>query len=220
MATTTTPTTTTPTPRRAIALKRARGGTPTGRPTTGRRTTRVQAGDDDARGTIERGTTVGKDLSTFAKKTATTFAPRQSGAVKKNPAYKGSALYAIFEAQAYAAVAVGGLLAFNVIYPSDEPSIARLMGMWSVWMFTVPSLRARDCSAREKDALNLLFVAIPLVNVIIPFFWKSFAGVFTADVALMVAVYAQKGMFSDEAKAEDAALSAAAAAPAVDETAE
>lgn len=87
-------------------------------------------------------------------------------------------------------------------------------------MFTVPSLRARDCSAREKDALNLLFVAIPLVNVIIPFFWKSFAGVFTADVALMVAVYAQKGMFSDEAKAEDAALSAAAAAPAVDESAE
>ena len=92
-------------------------------------------------------------------------------------------------------------MAFNVIWPSDEPSIARLMGMWSVWMFTVPSLRARDCSATEKDALNLLFVAIPVMNVIIPFFWKSFAAVFSADVLLMAAVYAQKGVFA----AEDAA---------------
>ena len=139
-----------------------------------------------------------KNLSAFAKKTATTFAPRQSGAAKKNPAYKGSALYAIFEAQAYAAIVVGGLLAFNVIWPSDEPSIARLMGMWSVWMFTVPSLRARDCSATEKDALNLLFVAIPVMNVIIPFFWKSFAAVFSADVLLMAAVYAKKGVFAGE----------------------
>jgi hypothetical protein len=36
-------------------------------------------------------------------------------------------------AQAYLAVVVGGLLAYNVIWPSDEPSIARLMGMWSLW---------------------------------------------------------------------------------------
>lgn len=63
-------------------------------------------------------------------------------------------------------------------------------------MFTVPSLRARECEPAEKDALNLLFVAIPLVNVIIPFFWKSFAGVFSADVLLMAAVYAQKGVFA------------------------
>ena len=105
-------------------------------------------------------------------------------------------MYTVFEVQAYAAIVVGGLLAFNVIAPSDEPSIARLMGMWSVWMFTVPSLRARDCDAKEKDALNLLFVAIPLVNVLIPFVWKSFAGVFSADVLLMAAVYAQKGVFA------------------------
>ena len=102
----------------------------------------------------------------------------------------------MFEVQAYLAIVVGGLLAFNVIYPSDEPSIARLMGMWSLWMFTVPSLRARDCDAKEKDALNLLFVAMPLVNVLIPFVWKSFAGVFSADVLLMAVVYAQKGVFA------------------------
>ena len=53
-------------------------------------------------------------------------------------------------------------------------------------------MRARDCGAKEKDALNLLFIAIPLVNVLIPFVWKSFAGVFTADVLLMLGVYYSK----------------------------
>ena len=166
-----------------------------------RRSVVVKASDDEAgESTTTTTTTISdadleKNLSKFAKKTATTFAPRSSTA-KKNPAYKGSVLYTVFEVQAYAAIVVGGLLAFNVIAPSDEPSIARLMGMWSVWMFTVPSLRARDCDAKEKDALNLLFVAIPLVNVLIPFVWKSFAGVFSADVLLMAAVYAQKGVFA------------------------
>jgi hypothetical protein len=39
----------------------------------------------------------------------------------------------VFEVQAWIAVAVGGLLSFNVLFPTDEPSIARLMGMWSIW---------------------------------------------------------------------------------------
>ena len=138
--------------------------------------------------------TFDRDLNKFVKKTATTFAPSSSveAKKKKNSATKGTALYAVFEVQAYLAIVVGGLLAFNVIYPSEEPTIARLMGMWSVWMFTVPLLRARDCGAKEKDALNLLFIAIPLVNVLIPFVWKSFAGVFTADVLLMLGVYYSK----------------------------
>ncbi|CAL6272462.1 unnamed protein product [Bathycoccus prasinos] len=135
-----------------------------------------------------------KNLNKFVKKTATTFAPSSSGDAKKkkNPAQKGTVLYQVFEVQAYLAILIGGLLAFNVIYPSEEPTIARLMGMWSVWMFTVPSLRARDCGAKEKDALNVLFIAIPLINVLIPFVWKSFAGVFTADVLLMLGVYYSK----------------------------
>lgn len=96
-------------------------------------------------------------------KFASTFAPRASGSTgKPNPAYKGSWLYTVFDVQAWAALVVGGLLSFNVIFPSDEPDIARLMGMWSIWMFTIPSLRARECTQREKDALNLLFLLVPL----------------------------------------------------------
>lgn len=40
---------------------------------------------------------IDKEVSKFARNAATTFAPRASGATGKNPAYKGSVLYTIFE---------------------------------------------------------------------------------------------------------------------------
>ncbi|KAL9331736.1 hypothetical protein ACSQ67_001346 [Phaseolus vulgaris] len=83
---------------------------------------------------------------------------------------------------------LGGALSFNLIFPSDEPDIWRLMGMWSIWMFTIPSLRARDCSKNEKEALNYLFLLVPLINVIIPFFWKSFAIVWSTDVVAFLGI--------------------------------
>ena len=81
-----------------------------------------------------------------------------AAAAQKNPAFKGSALYTVFEVrlsaaprhgvlaaafakcsrscrvltrgaqvQAYLSILVGGLLAYNVIWPTDEPSIPRLI---------------------------------------------------------------------------------------------
>ena len=67
-------------------------------------------------------------LDRLARQTATTFAPRASGATGKNPATRGSTLYNVFEVQAWVALAVGGLLSFNVLLPTDDPSIPRLMG--------------------------------------------------------------------------------------------
>ncbi|KAL5860313.1 hypothetical protein ACOSQ4_001609 [Xanthoceras sorbifolium] len=132
-----------------------------------------------------------KDLKKVVQKTAATFAPRASTA-SKNPAVPGTALYTVFEVQGYASLLLGGALSFNLIFPSNEPDLWRLMGMWSIWMFTIPSLRARDCSKNEKEALNYLFLLIPLINVIIPFFWKSFAVVWSADTVAFFAMYAWK----------------------------
>ena len=98
---------------------------------------------------------------------------------------------------------VGGLLSFNILFPSDKPDIARLLGMWSIWMFTVPSLRARECTQQEKDALNLLFLAIPLVNVALPFVWKDFGFIFVADCVVLAGVYAWKGLLPGGAAAAD-----------------
>lgn len=132
-----------------------------------------------------------KELKKAVQKTAATFAPRAS-TKSKNPAVPGSTLYTIFEVQAYASMLAGGALSFNLVFPSSEPDIWRLMGMWSIWMFTIPSLRARDCSNKEKEALNYLFILVPLINVIIPFFVKSFAVVWSADTVAFFVMYAWK----------------------------
>jgi hypothetical protein len=65
-----------------------------------------------------------KNVNQIANK----FAPRPSGKTGKNPATKGSTLYNIFTYQAWLCMFVGGLLSFNLLFPSDRPDIARLMG--------------------------------------------------------------------------------------------
>lgn len=143
------------------------------------------------------------ELSKAVRKTAVTFAP---GASKKqrNPAVPGSTLYKVFEIQAYIGLGLGALLSYNLLFPSSEPDIWRLMGMWSVWMFTIPSLRARDCPEKEKEALNYLFLLVPLINITLPLVWKSFAAVYTADVTVFLSMYAWKmEWLSGVAKSED-----------------
>lgn len=131
-------------------------------------------------------------LRRAARKAAGTFAPRPSTPAAR-PAARGTVLCTVFEVQAVASMAVGGMLACNVLFPSDGATVARMLGMWSVWMLAVPSLRARECSQDEKEALDYAFLAMPLANVAIPMLWKSFAGVYVADVLMLVALYAWKG---------------------------
>ncbi|KAJ9696315.1 hypothetical protein PVL29_008510 [Vitis rotundifolia] len=147
-----------------------------------------------------------KDLKKVVQKTAATFAPRASTATK-NPAVPGTVLYTVFEVQGYLSMLLGGALSFNFLFPSNEPDIWRLMGMWSIWMFTIPSLRARDCSKNEKEALNYLFLIIPLLNIIIPFFWKSFAVVWSADTVAFFGMYAWKGGYKRRTRQQTSGLS-------------
>ena len=74
--------------------------------------------------------------------------------------------------------------------------------MWSVWMFTIPSLRARECTDSEKDWLNYAFLAVPLLNVTLPFVWKSFAFVYSADCVALAAIYYWKITLPAQADAE------------------
>jgi len=85
----------------------------------------------------------------------------------------------------------------NSLSESNFRTCPPIPRMWSIWMFTIPSLRAKECLPKEKDALNILFVATPLLNVLLPFVWKSFAFIFTADVAVLLGVYYWKGVFME-----------------------
>lgn len=50
---------------------------------------------------------------------------------------------------------------------------------------TAPTHPPTPLPPLPQDALNLLFLAVPLLNVALPFVWKSFPFIFTADCALM-----------------------------------
>jgi hypothetical protein len=106
----------------------------------------------------------------------------------------------------------GGVLGLSCLMPKE--GIARFpkpvayvfdipRRMWSVWMFTIPALRARECTNTEKDALNLLFLLIPVLNVTLPLVWKSFPFIFTTDCAAMGAVYVWKFGLPGQQKAEE-----------------
>ena len=43
-----------------------------------------------------------------------------------------------------------------------------------------------------QDALNLLFLGIPLLNITLPLVWKSFPFIFSADVMALASIYAWK----------------------------
>ncbi|KAF2314927.1 hypothetical protein GH714_037188 [Hevea brasiliensis] len=115
-----------------------------------------------------------KDLKKAVQKTAATFAPRASTATK-NPAAPGTALYTVFEVQGYVSMLLGFVCKLGIKFCLQF------------------LLYARDCSKNEKEALNYLFLLIPLLNVIIPFFWKSFAVVWSADTLAFFGMYAWKG---------------------------
>lgn len=48
------------------------------------------------------------------------------------------------------------------------------------------------CSAVSASLRVLCCAQVPLINVLLPFVWKSFPFIFTADVAAVVGVYAWK----------------------------
>mmetsp|Transcript_37665 Transcript_37665/g.92574 ORF Transcript_37665/g.92574 Transcript_37665/m.92574 type:complete len:360 (-) Transcript_37665:183-1262(-) len=101
----------------------------------------------------------------------------------------------LFRGQAVLSLLVGGYMANN-----PEVSVAfRALGFWTIWLFTIPSLRAvkplgypsLNISANmEKKALNLAFVLTPLLTLLLPVFTKDTAVIFWADVATVAACYA------------------------------
>ncbi len=56
-------------------------------------------------------------------------------------------------------------------FPHVDLSI-QVLGFWFVWLFTVPSLRARKPGPSEKVALDIAFLATPVVSFAMPFITK------------------------------------------------
>lgn len=93
----------------------------------------------------------------------------------------------VFLVQSVLFALAGGVLSAD----PDVPLVGQALGFWMVWLFTIPSLRARKGIARwEKSALNIAFVATPLINLLMPFITKQCIIIWSADVTFVLACYA------------------------------
>lgn len=112
----------------------------------------------------------------------------------------------LFLLQAFLFIGIGGVLANDVV-PGVEsvPLVGRALGFWATWLFTIPSLRARKGTSKaEKSALNVAFLATPLLNVALPALTRNCGVIWAADIALLGACYAFYGIKAGQsAQAED-----------------
>jgi len=106
----------------------------------------------------------------------------------------------VFRGQALLSIFIGGALAFDKMpFFPDVPIAARAFGFWTMWLFTIPSLRAVKplgypqlgiTPAQEKKALNLAFVLTPFTTIALPFATKDPGIIFSVNTAVVAACYA------------------------------
>ncbi|GJQ15417.1 hypothetical protein GpartN1_g7208.t1 [Galdieria partita] len=111
-----------------------------------------------------------------------------------------SGLRRIFVVQALVSLSVGGLLAANKFpFIQEVPLVFRALGFWMVWLFTIPSLRARKPKTAEKNALNVAFLACPVVNIVAPLVNKDTSLLWFANVCLVLSLYGYYVFVNDKA---------------------
>ncbi|CAM9224579.1 unnamed protein product [Ectocarpus fasciculatus] len=118
------------------------------------------------------------------------IAKKESTLVKEKRMYMQGWLKKVFIGQAVITTILGGLMASDQVpfFPHVDISI-QVLGFWFVWLFTVPSLRARKPGASEKVALDIAFLATPVVSFAMPFATKDPVPIYWANIATLVACY-------------------------------
>mmetsp|Transcript_28203 Transcript_28203/g.90182 ORF Transcript_28203/g.90182 Transcript_28203/m.90182 type:complete len:196 (-) Transcript_28203:460-1047(-) len=98
----------------------------------------------------------------------------------------------VFRGQAVLCAFVGALLVYDAVpfFPNQELYI-RVLGYWSWWLFTVPSLRSiKPLAKEEKTALDIAFLATLVASVATPIFTKDLPTIWWVDFAVVAASYA------------------------------
>ncbi|CAN8064836.1 unnamed protein product [Agarophyton chilense] len=96
----------------------------------------------------------------------------------------------LFVFQAVMFLGIGAALSFDAVPFYSVPLVGQALGFWTIWLFTIPSLRARKGTAKaEKSALNISFLTVPLINVCLPGITKNCGLIWTADVVVLLGFY-------------------------------
>lgn len=111
-------------------------------------------------------------------------------------------LKGLFVGQSVLAGVISLAMVYNAIPGQDLPLPLRVLGFWSWWLFIIPSLRARKPTYAEKEALNIAFLASPVVSILMPTFTKDVAIIWWANLATVAVCYAY-AFANEDRKAED-----------------
>mmetsp|Transcript_8921 Transcript_8921/g.17970 ORF Transcript_8921/g.17970 Transcript_8921/m.17970 type:complete len:270 (-) Transcript_8921:1314-2123(-) len=105
----------------------------------------------------------------------------------------------LFWYQGLFCVAVGGFLSWGQVpgFQGELPLVSRALGFWLVWMFTIPSLRARKPVKAEKQALNVAFLMIPVLNLLLPTVTKDTFIIWVINVLVLLGCYGYYGWKED-----------------------
>jgi len=66
----------------------------------------------------------------------------------------------------------------------------KVLGFWWWWLFIVPSLRSRRPKGLEKEALDIAFIATPLVSLVAPAFTKDCLAIWGVNLAAFLGSFA------------------------------
>lgn len=118
------------------------------------------------------------------------IATKQTKANGEKRMYVQGWLKTLFVGQSVLSVVVAGFLSYGIVpFVEDVDISVRVLGFWFIWLFTIPSLRARKPAAGEKEALNWAFGLTPLTNLLAPFVTKDPVLIYWANLVVTAACY-------------------------------
>jgi len=90
---------------------------------------------------------------------------------------------------------------FSSVYNMDT-SIS-VLGFWWWWLFIVPSLRSRRPSGPEKKALDIAFLATPLISLLAPVATKDTVLIWAANFAVVLGSYGYAFLLDEDDGGDD-----------------
>ena len=113
-------------------------------------------------------------------------------------------LKALFRGQAYATIGLSFLLSYDLIPFVDLDLSVRVLGFWSWWLFTVPSLRSiKPLPAPEKKALDAAFLATLVASLAAPALTKDPGAIWWVDALVVGACYAYGYLAPESDESDD-----------------
>eukprot|EP01039_Chlorochromonas_danica_P001865 gene1865-2040_t len=95
----------------------------------------------------------------------------------------------LFVFQSVLAAFISFAMVYDIVPNTHVPLSVQVLGFWMWWLFIIPSLRARKPVDAEKRALDIAFLASPVVSLALPFATKDIPLIWWANAATVAACY-------------------------------